>query len=234
MAYQSKYKGKEVEDILDNALLKKKQTFSDSEKKQVKENLGIKDPDLSDYATKKEVEDAISEIPTPDVGGQISAALVDYVKKVEGKGLSTHDFTNDLKAKLETIIPNDISELETEIGKLETALNTLVGGNASNAIESFNEIIAFLENVSDKDTLEGILAGVAASIPTKVSQLDNDKKFITTEEVDSKLEALTGNDLLAIEISEVGEVSVTYGEKSDFVGGQIRETGELVLEFNIE
>lgn len=234
MAYQSKYKGKEVEDILDNALLKKKQTFSDGEKKQIKDNLGIKDPDLSDYATKKEVEVAISEIPTPDVGGQISAALVDYVKKVEGKGLSTHDFTNDLKAKLETIIPNDISELEAEIGKLETALNTLVGGNASNAIESFNEIIAFLENVSDKDTLEGILAGVAASIPTKVSQLDNDKKFITTEEVDSKLEALTGNDLLAIEISEVGEVSVTYGEKSDFVGGQIRETGELVLEFNIE
>lgn len=234
MAYQSKYKGKEVEDILDNALLKKKQAFSDGEKKQIKDNLGIKDPDLSDYATKKEVEDAISKIPTPDVGGQISAALVDYVKKVEGKGLSTHDFTNDLKTKLETIIPNDISELEAEIGKLETALNTLVGGNASNAIESFNEIIAFLENVSDKDTLEGILAGVAASIPTKVSQLDNDKKFVTTEEVDSKLEALTGNDLLALEISEVGEVSVTYGEKSDFVGGQIRETGELLLEFNIE
>lgn len=66
MAYQSKYKGKEVEDILDNALLKKKQTFSDSEKKQVKENLGIKDPDLSDYATKKELEEALEEVGSKD------------------------------------------------------------------------------------------------------------------------------------------------------------------------
>lgn len=89
MAYQSKYKGKEVEEILDNALLKKEQNLTDDEKKVVKANLGIED-----------------------------------------------------------------------VGKV--------------------------------------------------------------------------NDLLSLEISEVGEVSVTYGEKSDFVGGQIRETGELLLEFNIE
>lgn len=140
----------------------------------------------SNYATSKEVEDAISKIPTPDVGGQISAALVDYVKKVEGKGLSTNDFTNKLKTKLETIIPNDISELEDEIGKLETALNTLVGGNVSNAIESFNEIIAFLKNVSDKETLGGIIAGINAliaevekKIPTNTSELTNDSGFLT-------------------------------------------------------
>ena len=89
----------------------------------------------SEFTTKKELEEAISSIPIPDVSGQISEALVDYVKKVEGKGLSTNDFTNELKAKLETIIPNDISELEAEISKLETSLNTLVSGNASNAIE---------------------------------------------------------------------------------------------------
>ena len=249
MAYQSKYKGHEVEEILDNSLLKKEQILTDNEKRQVKENLGIKDQDLSDYATKKEVEDAISKIPTPDVSGQINehnndesahpyiqseleevknsvpskvsqlendskfatesnvadlvkaefeklpeqdvsgqiaSALVDYVKKVEGKGLSTNDFTNELKTKLEGITPYDPSELEAEIGKLETALNTLVGGNASNAIESFNEIIAFLTNVSDKETLGGIIAGintriaeVEAKIPTKVSELENDKNYLT-------------------------------------------------------
>lgn len=140
----------------------------------------------SSYATSKEVEDAISKIPTPDVGGQISAALVDYVKKVEGKGLSTNDFTNELKAKLEGITPYDPSELEAEISKLEAALNTLIGGNASNAIESFNEIIAFLKNVSDKETLGGIIAGINAliaevekKIPTKTSELNNDSGFLT-------------------------------------------------------
>lgn len=215
----------------------------------VKKNLGITEPDLSDYATKKDVENAVSSIPTPDVSGQInehnndesahpyiqnelekvnnsiptsvsqlnndsnfvtedtvselirvefeklpeqdvsgqiSAALVDYVKKVEGKGLSTNDFTNELKTKLEGITPYDPSELEAEIGKLETAINTLVGGNASNAIESFNEIIAFLKNVSDTESLSGIIAGINAriaevegKIPTKVSELENDKNYLT-------------------------------------------------------
>ena len=206
-------------------------------------------------ASEEYVVEQIKKIPTPNVSDQIdehnkdkdahpliqnkiasaiSSALKDYVKKDGNKVLSSNDFTDTLKAKLEGLKEFDATGLENQIKALSEALDTLVSGNSKTAIESFNEIIAFLENVSDKDTLEGILAGVAASIPTKVSQLDNDKKFVTTEEVDSKLEALTGNDLLALEISEVGEVSVTYGEKSDFVGGQIRETGELVLEFNIE
>lgn len=160
----------------------------------VKKNLGITEPDLSDYATKKDVEDAVSSIPTPDVSGQIeehnndesahpyiqnelekvnnsiptsvsqldndsnfvtedtvselirvefeklpeqdvsgqiSAALVDYVKKVEGKGLSTNDFTNELKQTLEDISNYDLAEIEEEVDKLETTLNTLVSGNAS-------------------------------------------------------------------------------------------------------
>lgn len=140
----------------------------------------------SGYATSKEVEESISKIPIPDVSGQIAAALVDYVKKVEGKGLSTNDFTDELKSKLDGLAPYDPSELEAEIGKLETTLKTLVSGNASNAIESFNEIVAFLNSVSDTETLSGIIAGINAriagvegKIPTKVSQLDNDKGYLT-------------------------------------------------------
>lgn len=215
----------------------------------VKKNLGITEPDLSDYATKKDVEDAVSSIPTPDVSGQIeehnndelahpyiqnelakvnniiptsvsqldndsnfvtedtvskliktefeklpeqdvsgqiSAALTDYVKKVEGKGLSTNDFTNELKQTLEDISNYDLAEIKEEVDKLETTLNTLVSGDASQAIESFNEIIAFLENVSDTESLSGIIAGintrvaeVEAKIPTKVSELENDKNYLT-------------------------------------------------------
>lgn len=126
------------------------------------------------FVTEKQVTDlidnSISNIPTPDVGGQISAALVDYVKKVEGKGLSTNDFTNELKTKLEGITPYDPSELEAEIDKLETALNTLVGGNASNAIESFNEIIAFLDGISDSEDLDSIIASIEQQIASKYSK----------------------------------------------------------------
>lgn len=220
MAYQSKYKGKEVEDILDNALQRKEQILSDDEKKQVKQNLGIKDLDLSSYATKKDVKDAISKIPTPDVEDQISAALVDYVKKVEGKGLSTNDFTNELKKKLEGITPYDPSELEAEIDKLEKALNTLVSSNFSNAIESFNEIVAFLQNVSDKETLSEIIAGVNAyiaevegKIPTKTSELKNDSGFITEhqdisnlatkEELKNKVDKVSGKQLSTEDFTSV-------------------------------
>lgn len=87
---------------------------------------------------------------------------------------------------MEGITPYDPSGLEDEIDKLETALNTLVGGNASNAIESFNEIIAFLKDVDDKETLGGIIAGindliaeVEKKIPTNTSELNNDSGFLT-------------------------------------------------------
>lgn len=209
MAYKSKYTGEGIEEILDNALLKKSQQLTDAEKETARKNLGIKEPDLSPYALKDEVpkntseinndsgytttdevelviKKAVEAIPIPDVGEQISQALVDYVKKVEGKGLSTNDFTNELKKKLEGITPYDPSGLEAEISKLENTLNTLVAGNASNAIESFNEIIAFLENVSDTESLSGIIAGintriaeVEGKIPTKTSELNNDSGFLT-------------------------------------------------------
>ena len=191
MSYNSKYKGSEVEKGIDLAYtaIQEHQDISHLATKEEIPYVPTKVSELendSDYATQGQVKEQINAIPIPDVSGQIAAALVDYVKKVEGKGLSTNDFTDELKAKLETIIPNDISELEAEVDKLETTLNTLVSGNASNAIESFNEIIAFLENVSDKETLGGIIAGintriaeVESKIPTNVSELTNDKGYLT-------------------------------------------------------
>lgn len=47
---------------------------------------------------------------------------------------------------------------------MQTQLNTLLSGNASTAINSFNEIIAFLANVQDSQTLSGIIAGINTSI----------------------------------------------------------------------
>ena len=198
----------------------------------------------SGYATSKEVEDAISKIPTPDVSGQIASALVDYVKKVEGKGLSTNDFTNELKTKLEGITPYDPSELEAEIGKLETALNTLVGGNASNAIESFNEIIAFLNNVSDKETLDGIIAGINAriaevesKIPTKVSQIENDLNLAKKEDVDAEIEKmyqLIGAHNKEVKFFCIEPVTVKVGEEEYyFEANQVATVFVGDLEFEI-
>mgnify|MGYP000358638395 CR=1 FL=1 len=73
------------------------------------------------------------------------------------------------------------TEIRNALTALQQQVNTLVSGDASSAIESFNEIIAFLANVEDTQTLQGIIAGlnqsitnVQQAIPTRLSQLQND------------------------------------------------------------
>jgi len=56
------------------------------------------------------------------------------------------------------------------ISSLQTALNALTSGDTTTAIESFNEIVAFLENVSDSSTLSGIIAGIQTSIGGKYTK----------------------------------------------------------------
>ncbi|MFQ9020326.1 MAG: hypothetical protein ACLR6J_00510 [Parabacteroides merdae] len=75
----------------------------------------------------------------------------------------------------------DDTEIRNALTALQQQVNTLVSGDASSAIESFNEIIAFLASVEDTQTLQGIIAGlnqsitnVQQAIPTRLSQLQND------------------------------------------------------------
>ena len=68
------------------------------------------------------------------------------VDKVTGKGLSTEDFTSALKSKLEGLKNYDDTEISNAVSSLQTQLNTLVSGDANDAINSFNEIIAFLDS----------------------------------------------------------------------------------------
>ena len=75
------YTGQQVQEILDNALLKKAQELTEAERQLVKDNLGIEETDLSPYATREEMNkaigDAVDAIPTPDVSGQINTHNTD-------------------------------------------------------------------------------------------------------------------------------------------------------------
>lgn len=85
--YRSHYKGEEVEYILDNSILKKKQVLTEEEKNQVKENLGIEKVDLSGYVTEKELNNAITNIPEED-----------YESDIEDKTLSMPNAVGGIKA----------------------------------------------------------------------------------------------------------------------------------------
>lgn len=89
------------------------------------------------------------------------------VDKIDGKGLSTEDFTTALKTKLEGMNSFDPTEINNKVNGLQTQIDTLVNGDASAAIESFNEIINFLNGIEDTESLEGIIAGIERQITNK-------------------------------------------------------------------
>lgn len=209
--FESKYTGAEVEALLDSV----------SGKQDLINDLDAIREGASKGAT------ALQSIPSEYV---TESDLNNKVDKVDGKGLSTEDFTSALKSKLEGLSNYNDTEIANAVSSLQTQINTLVNDNPSDAINSFNEIIAFLAGVKDSEDLDNIiasieqqiakkqdiisdlatirtnaskgatavqpssLASVATSgdyndlnnkptIPARLSQLTNDKGFITTNDV---------------------------------------------------
>jgi hypothetical protein len=70
-------------------------------------------------------------------------------------------------SKLAEDVGNVDPELNNKINGLQTQIDTLVSGDASSAIESFNEITAFLNGVEDTESLDGIMAGIEQQITNK-------------------------------------------------------------------
>ena len=108
-----------------------------------------------------------------DLGTVITAHqdISGKVDKVSGKQLSTEDFTTALKAKLEGLSNYDDTTISNAVSSLQTQINTLVSGNANDAINSFNEIIAFLDGVQDTQDLAGIIASIEQQIATKQDKI---------------------------------------------------------------
>ena len=90
--------------------------------------------------------------------------LSNKVDKENGKGLSTEDFTTALKNKLQSLYNYDDTSITEAVNSLRADFDTLVSGDTSTAIKTFNEIIAFLEGVEDTESLSGIIASIEQQI----------------------------------------------------------------------
>lgn len=108
-----------------------------------------------------------------DLGTVITAHqdISGKVDKVTGKGLSTEDFTTALKTKLEGLTNYDDTAINEAVGGLQHSLNTLLNSNPNDAINSFNEIIAFLDGVKDTSDLSGIIASIEQQIAGKMDKV---------------------------------------------------------------
>lgn len=146
---------------------------------------------LSGYYTSGQVDDKFvarvigSRLMTEDEGRKIAgldAAFERKVDKVEGKGLSSNDLTNELLEKIKGLSNYDDSAIKSEITSIKSDIDTLLGEGASDVIDTFHEIEDFLRGITDKQTLTGLLDDlrkeVTAIIPTKTSQLQNDDNTV--------------------------------------------------------
>lgn len=91
------------------------------------------------------------------------------VAKVDGKQLSTEDFTTALKQKLEELTNYDDADVRLAIAELQNNLDAIVNGDATSAIDSIQEILAFLSTITDTQTLAGIVSDLKQYVDDKVA-----------------------------------------------------------------
>lgn len=150
MAFKSKYRGIEIERILDR----------------------VSNSDINGGIS-AETDPIFIASPASNITETNIESWNNKVDKVSGKQLSTEDFTTALKEKLSSLSNYDDSALSESISILQSQLNTLVNNNATSAIDTFNEIIAFLSDVEDTENLSGIIASIEQQIAAKQEVIDD-------------------------------------------------------------
>ena len=108
-----------------------------------------------------------------DVVTVLEEAIANKVDKVEGKVLSTNDYTTEEKEKLASLENYDDTQVKLLInGKVNQETLT----NYYNKTEIDNS----LNNKVDNSVLEENITSINNSIPTKTSQLTNDSNFLSS------------------------------------------------------
>ena len=175
MAYQSKYTGLQIDDILDSVEYKQDQ-IEDLESIRAGAAKGA--TALQSYTEKYTgTVTGIKINGTVKSGsgvidlGTITTDISGKVDKVAGKQLSTEDFTTALKNKLEGLSNYDDTELSNAIETLRGDFDEIVSGDTTTAIKTFNEVIAFLDGLTDTQDLESIIASIEQQIAGKMDKV---------------------------------------------------------------
>lgn len=113
----------------------------------------------------------ITETELSNKGYATISALNNKVDAINGKQLSTEDFTTALKTKLEGLNNYDDTELSNAIETLRGDFDNIVSGDTTTAIKTFNEVIAFLEGLTDTQDLESIIASIEQQIAGKMDKV---------------------------------------------------------------
>ena len=180
MAFKSKYTGAEVESILD--IISQSQiggfdnfaTKADLENKQdvIQDIDAIRSGAAKGATALQSVpSEYVTETELSNKGYATISALNNKVDAINGKQLSTEDFTTTLKDKLEGLNNYDDTELSEAIETLRGDFDNIVSGDTTTAIKTFNEVIAFLDGLTDTQDLESIIASIEQQIAGKMDKV---------------------------------------------------------------
>ncbi len=113
-------------------------------------------------------------IPYIDLAESVRNTLDDVDNKVnivEGKGLSSNDYTNEDRQKLASLSNYNDAELRQQLTRLQTALDNLMNGESvTDAIDTFAEIVDFLNEI---DTDDPTLANQLLALNNAITALQN-------------------------------------------------------------
>lgn len=115
--------------------------------------------------------DQVANSPAAKITDDNISSWNNKVDKVDGKQLSTEDFTTVLKNKLNGLSNYDDTTITAAVNKLRTDFDTLVSGDTTAAIKSFNDIVAFLDGLTDSEDLDSIIASIEQQIAGKQDKI---------------------------------------------------------------
>lgn len=160
-----------------------------------------------------EVEDA--KVYAEEMANNAETAAKKYaddnkVAKVAGKQLSTEDFTTTLKQKLDGLANYDDADVRSAIAELQNELDAIVNGDATSAIDSIQEILAFLSTITDTQTLAGIVADLKQYVDDEVASAGG--SIAVDAQMSDTSENAVQNKVIKAYVDDEAERVVAYAE----------------------
>lgn len=146
------------------------------------------------------------------------------VDKVSGKGLSTNDLTTELLNKLNSLENYDDTAVRNLIKGISSRIDTLVGESASEAIDNFNEILAFLNGVSDTQTLQGLISNLKKALENQIATKANKSHTHAASDITdftAQVKTLQAADILSAEPTESTLTHTVNGTIIDYKIGEL-------------
>lgn len=104
---------------------------------------------------------------------EIAVALDEKVDKEEGMGLSAVNFTEVMRAKLASLNNYDDSDVRAKIERIIYILDSLTTGESSTAIDSWHDVVHFLNGLEQTDELDNIIEGLERQILIKQDKIND-------------------------------------------------------------